>query len=143
MVVSRVLRHGNVITRTRNLVRGGFYSKELNPKPVWLDVVERFPPLERPDIAVRTYRKQVPAIVYPEDRLRQEFYRTYAIKGRALNLFVAEEKSESMKLCDKFIQRQQELIDSGDEEEQAAAQVEHELMAKGVLLTRREQSFVS
>ena len=66
MVGSRHLQ-GNVLTRIRSLLRSG----ALKRKPVWVDVVEAFPPLT--EAAGKPEPGRPPTIILSEDEIKERF----------------------------------------------------------------------
>lgn len=53
--------------RVRDLLKSGVVKE----KPVWFDVMARFPPLVEADLSREAERGRVKKIVYPEDALRR------------------------------------------------------------------------
>ena len=53
------------MTRVRNLLKAGV----LKERPLWLDVVEAFPPIVSPQFNRRPEKGTPPRIEYPEDHL--------------------------------------------------------------------------
>ncbi|KAL5015831.1 hypothetical protein ScPMuIL_005420 [Solemya velum] len=93
-----------------NGVRGLLQSGALLPedKPIWYDVYEAFPPKEVPTHRRGVPRKNVVNILYPEDLIRAQFYKTYG------NADVADLTNESVKTtCEKFIDTYMQILEGG------------------------------
>nr|XP_006823193.1 PREDICTED: 28S ribosomal protein S23, mitochondrial-like [Saccoglossus kowalevskii] len=84
--------------------------KEKN-KPVWFDVMKAFPPLEEPLYLRKIDKRPLPNILYPEDKIRAQFYQVYGSQG-AIDL--KNKTSIAQSLCHIFIQKYQELEKKDD-----------------------------
>jgi hypothetical protein len=73
----------------RNLLRAGV----LKENPVWLEVVEAFPPPVEPRYNRKSAPGRPPVIEYPEDKLIDKFYEVYRVPS--VNIF--ETSPEKMK----------------------------------------------
>ncbi|XP_065185929.1 small ribosomal subunit protein mS23-like [Sycon ciliatum] len=139
MPFSRLYKYKDVITRTRNLVKGGIYVQGTQPK--WLAVAMRFPPHRLPERYNYRFQPQLGLLIYPEDELRKLFYTTYDFRTQPLTLFGNEEKTKPMQLCDRYVKLQMQVM-----EEQALTAVDsqkivEELMAEsGEALPRLDQT---
>lgn len=68
-MASRVLEAGSIVTRTRHLLLSGV----LKERPLWLDVVEAFPPVEPvpPHKAKQLFPGRARVLKYSEDSLKK------------------------------------------------------------------------
>ncbi|XP_010219410.1 PREDICTED: 28S ribosomal protein S23, mitochondrial [Tinamus guttatus] len=125
---------------TRNLLRVGVV-----PKPLWFDVYAAFPPLREP--VFRTPRPRygrvtdvVPPVLYPEDRVRAEFYNVYGNGPRPFDLSQPNFKST----CQRFVEKYNELKEEGEiEEDRLFEETGKALLAKGIILQRRRAEKVA
>lgn len=100
-MASRLLAEGSIVSRTRGLLRVGV----LKDAPVWLAVVERFPPLSPPVYRAKPRPGRPPVLKLAEDDLKVPFWSSYDVTWRSLDneerhsLF--EERPPNSTQCDK------------------------------------------
>ncbi|XP_078599289.1 small ribosomal subunit protein mS23-like [Branchiostoma floridae x Branchiostoma japonicum] len=133
MAGSRLEKFGTIFTRVRDLIRGGVMKYE--ERPLWYDVYAAFPPRD-PPLAERSYDiKPVRRILYPEDKIRAAFYKTYGTP-RPMDLSDPDSVSE----CQKFILKYQQLERLGKYQEEAELfeSAARALQRDGVVLKKRQ-----
>ncbi|KAI8507451.1 structural constituent of ribosome [Branchiostoma belcheri] len=133
MAGSRLEKFGTIFTRVRDLIRGGVMKHE--ERPLWYDVYAAFPPRD-PPLAERSYDiKPVRQILYPEDKIRAAFYKTYSTP-RPMDLTNPDAVSE----CQKFILKYQQLERLGKYQEEAELfeAAARALQRDGVILKKRQ-----
>ncbi|XP_078680671.1 small ribosomal subunit protein mS23-like [Branchiostoma floridae x Branchiostoma belcheri] len=133
MAGSRLEKFGTIFTRVRDLIRGGVMKHE--ERPLWYDVYAAFPPRD-PPLAERSYDiKPVRQILYPEDKIRAAFYKTYGTP-RPMDLTNPDAVLE----CQKFILKYQQLERLGKYQEEAELfeAAARALQRDGVILKKRQ-----
>lgn len=75
MAQSRLHGVSTIFHRLEGMIKVG--AVPLNEAPVWFDVYARFPPARPPDQERPLVAKPLKAILYPEDNLRAQFFKTY------------------------------------------------------------------
>ncbi|KAL8567296.1 hypothetical protein ACOMHN_023339 [Nucella lapillus] len=106
MAGSRLEKFGTIFKRVQGLVRAG--AMRPADRPVWCHVYEAFPPAQPPH-----YQRPLPppthapALLYPEDLVRVQFYKTYG------NPDVVDLTNERVKTtCQRFVDKYLELVQS-------------------------------
>ena len=100
-MASRLIAEGSIVARTRGLMRVGV----LREAPVWLAVVERFPPLSPPVYRAKPRPGKPRVLKLAGDDLKMEFWRSYNVTWKSLDeeerhsLF--EERPPNSTQCDK------------------------------------------
>ncbi|CAI8055026.1 28S ribosomal protein S23, mitochondrial [Geodia barretti] len=97
-MASRVYQMGTIVSRVNHLLQTGV----LKERPLWLDVVEAFPPDVFPKHNQTPEGGRAPVIAYPEDELKRKFYDNYVIvkqPEKCVSLF--EEKPEVTSVCSR------------------------------------------
>lgn len=108
MVGTRHLR-GTVLSRVRYLLRSGAMTKT----PLWLPVVEAFPPLKETKINRKGDEELMHKIIYPEDEFRKLFYKRFNT-NQPLSLW-----GEHHSYCDRFVEGCMEKVNQGLDQEEA------------------------
>lgn len=75
MAQSRLHNVATIYTRLEGMVKVGTITK--NDIPIWFRVYQRFPPQRPPDAERPLVQKPLKQILYPEDSVRAQFYKTY------------------------------------------------------------------
>ena len=75
MAQSRLHGVATIYTRLEGMVKVGAISNV--DIPIWFNVYKRFPPRRPPDAERPLVQKPLKPILYPEDNLRAQFYKTY------------------------------------------------------------------
>ena len=75
MAQSRLHNVATIYTRLEGMVKVGTISK--SDTPIWFRVYQKFPPQRPPDAERPLVQKPLKTILYPEDSLRAQFYKTY------------------------------------------------------------------
>ena len=111
MAQSRFEKIGTIYSRITGLYKSGAIKSE--QVPLWYNIYEAFPPKYEPRWDRVAEEKQVVKILYPEDKVRAKFYRTYG-EGEIVNLFDKETVPTSQKFVDKYMN----IAESGQFSEQ-------------------------
>ena len=97
-MASRVIAK-NIMSRTRELHRVGL----LKATPLWLDVVESFPPLQPPWPDNKGKARKPTVLAFPKDKWRRVFYRKYDVPKEILTLYERSDSKESTATtCDRY-----------------------------------------
>ena len=75
MAQSRIHNVSTIFSRLEGLLKSGTIKK--NDVPLWFQVYRRFPPQRPPDSERPLIQKPLKTILYPEDDLRAQFFKTY------------------------------------------------------------------
>ncbi|KAK7088544.1 small ribosomal subunit protein mS23-like [Littorina saxatilis] len=105
MAGSRLEKFGTIYKRVQGLLRSGALKEA--DKPLWCEVYEAFPPRDPPIYEREKPTGVVPKILYPEDIIRAQFYKTYG------NPDVVDFRNERVKTtCQRFVDKYLELLQS-------------------------------
>nr|XP_022342951.1 28S ribosomal protein S23, mitochondrial-like [Crassostrea virginica] len=111
MAASRVRKLGTIFTRTQGLIRSGAMRRE--KIPVWYNVYEAFPPLDKFDVEANEpdSAQNLRKLLYPEDIIRMKFYERYGtpelinlesnvetLSQKFAKFYIAKKSSEKQKL---------------------------------------------
>lgn len=100
-MASRLIAEGSIVSRTRGLLRVGI----LKDAPVWLAVVERFPPLSPPVHHAKPRPGSPPVVKLVGDELKVAFWSNYDVTWRSLDNeerhSLYEDRPSNSTLCDK------------------------------------------
>ncbi|XP_076452680.1 small ribosomal subunit protein mS23-like isoform X2 [Babylonia areolata] len=103
MAGSRLEKFGTIYKRVQGLLRSG--AMKPADRPMWCDVYEAFPPRDSPLYERPVPNRVVPQIMYPEDIIRVQFYKTYG------NPDVVDLTKENVKTtCQRFVDKYIELL---------------------------------
>jgi len=75
MAQSRLHNVATIFSRIDGMIKAGTVAK--NDIPTWYFVYKKFPPQRPPDSERPLVKKPLKPILYPEDSLRAQFYKTY------------------------------------------------------------------
>nr|XP_022343232.1 28S ribosomal protein S23, mitochondrial-like [Crassostrea virginica] len=144
MAASRVRKLGTIFTRTQGLIRSGAMRRE--KIPVWYNVYEAFPPLDKFDVEANEpdSAQNLRKLLYPEDIIRMKFYERYGtpelinlesnvetLSQKFAKFYIAKKSSEKQKLSadgeaeERLADKEERLADKeerlADTEERVAA----------------------
>eukprot|EP00731_Ephydatia_muelleri_P022496 Em0015g79a len=126
---SRILQSGTIISRTTSLLRSGV----LKERPLWLDVVETFPPFV-PTQHNRTAEKgRPPTLRYTEDALKKEFDVRYEVKDK--KLWQLDGIPSNQMSREMFVQKWLDKLQGGASKQKAEEETFEELKSAGVDIT--------
>ena len=110
MAQSRFEKIGTIYSRITGLYKSGAIKSE--QVPLWYNIYEAFPPKYEPRFDRIAEEKQIVKILYPEDKVRAKFYKTYG-EGEIVNLF-----DKSVPTSQKFVDKYMKISESGHFSEQ-------------------------
>ena len=110
MAQSRFEKIGTIYSRVMGLYKSGAIKSE--QVPLWVPIYEAFPPKYDPRWDRVAEQKPVIKVLYPEDKVRAKYYKTFG-DWEVVSLF-DNKKPTSQLFVDKFL----ELSRSGDLSEQ-------------------------
>ena len=100
MAQSRFEKIGTIYSRITGLYKSGAIKSE--QIPLWVPIYEAFPPKYEPRWDRVAEEKTIVKILYPEDKVRAKFYKTYGA-WEVVNLFDTAKKPTSQLFVDKFM----------------------------------------
>ncbi|KAK7483723.1 hypothetical protein BaRGS_00025044 [Batillaria attramentaria] len=132
MAGSRTEKIGTIFKRVQGLLRSGALKEA--DKPIWYDVYEAFPPKIPPAYERIVPQRTVPKILYPEDIIRVQFYKTYG------NPDVADLQNERIKTtCQRFVEQYLQLMKTDIPKENLFAATASALKEQGIRLRTAEE----
>ena len=100
MAQSRFEKIGTIYSRITGLYKSGAIKSE--QIPLWAPIYEAFPPKYEPRWDRVAEEKTIVKILYPEDKVRAKFYKTYGA-WEVVNLFDTAKKPTSQLFVDKYM----------------------------------------
>ena len=100
MAQSRFEKIGTIYSRVMGLYKSGAIKSE--QVPLWVPIYEAFPPKYEPRYDRIAEDKPVIKVLYPEDKVRAKFYKTFG-DWEAVNLFDSK-KPTSQLFVDKYME---------------------------------------
>ncbi len=112
MSQSRLEKVGTVYSRMRALLDSGARRPEF--RPLWVDVYEAHPPRLEPRWDRPGRQDPLPRIVYPEDRVRAQFFRQFGERSEAHDLMDRETRGLAQSFVERFAEVERDKRGKGE-----------------------------
>lgn len=109
------------------LIEGG----AMKNKPHWMQIYEKFPPTIEPNMFRVKSTREIPEILYPEDRIRAMFYE----KFRTMSVDLINKDKNYKSISQIFVERFEKYTKNNPQisEEEVFSKIEQEMNAEGIL----------
>ena len=131
MAQSRFEKIGTIYSRVMGLYKSGAIKSE--QVPLWVPIYEAFPPKYEPRYDRIAEDKPVIKVLYPEDKVRAKFYKTFG-DWEVVNLF-DNKKPTSQMFVDKYMEISQSSDHSNMSEQECWDRTVSDLENRGIDLT--------
>ncbi|XP_053375277.1 probable 28S ribosomal protein S23, mitochondrial [Mercenaria mercenaria] len=133
MAGSRVHKYKSIFKRVEGLIKSE--ALPWKDRPLWYDVMERFPPKVDPDFERPVPKNTVRKILYPEDLIRAKYYEEFNDRD-VVNM--RTERDDIKIKTQVFVEAYLELREPGMKVDEIIEKVEQKLNSDGTKYIRKK-----